>query len=388
MRVGAEVWADDGFAPLLDQRVGLLTNSAARIGDTTVLNAMTAAGVDVVTVFTPEHGFSATSAAGAPVADGSIDGVAIVSLYGTDRAPSAAELAQLDVLVFDLQDVGVRAYTYLATLGLAMQAAAEADVAVVVLDRPNPLGDRHREGWVTTPGSTSFVSQYPTPATHGLTAGELALALQGEQWLPGVAAVELTVVPVQGWARADDWSTTGLAWYPPSPSLPTTDSVALYPGTVLLEATTVSLGRGTDTPFTVVGAPWVDGEALASALNGRVLPGVRFEPATLTPVASEAVPDPAFAGETIPGVRIVVTDPVAVRPVALGVHVLDELRRHGATAGVGDIIDQPNLLDLLAGTDRLRLGLEAEMSAADLVAEWRADATAFDTLRAPYLLYD
>lgn len=388
VRVGAEVWADDGFAALADQRVGLLTNSAARVGEATVLAAMVDAGVEVVTVFTPEHGFSATAAAGAAVGDGSVDGVQVISLYGTERAPTPTDLGGLDVIVFDLQDVGVRAYTYLATLGLTMEAAAEAGVPVVVLDRPNPLGDRVREGWVTAPGFTSFVSQYPVPATHGFTAGELAQALQGEQWLPAVEGVELTVVPVEGWRRTDDWTATGLTWHPPSPSLPTTDSVALYPGTVLLEATTVSLGRGTETPFTVVGAPWVDGAALAAALDERALPGVAFEATTVSPESSEAVPDPPFAGEDVPGVRIVVTDPAAVRPMTVGVHVLDALRRQAEAAGVGEIIDRPDMLDLLAGTDQLRVGLQRGVPAADLVAGWQADVAAFDDLRAPYLLYD
>ncbi|MEM9612303.1 MAG: DUF1343 domain-containing protein [Actinomycetota bacterium] len=388
MRVGAQVWADDGFTALDGRRVGLLTNSAARIDDDrTVLQAMAAAGIEVVTVFTPEHGFSATVAAGAAVGDGSVDGVRIISLYGADRAPSPADLAELDVLVFDLQDVGVRAYTYLATLGLALEAAAAADVPVVVLDRPNPLGDRVREGWVTVPTFTSFVSQYPVPATHGLTAGELAQALRGERWLPGVGAADLTVVPVEGWRRTDAWATTGLTWHPPSPSLPTTGSVALYPGTVLLEATTVSLGRGTDAPFTVAGAPWVDGEALAAELNGRALPGVRFEPTFFTPVASEAVPAPPFADQSVPGVRIVIVEPAAVRPVAIGVHVLDALRRQSVAGADGEIIDRPEMLDLLAGTDRLRLGLQAGTPAAELVASWEADIAGFDALRAPYLLY-
>lgn len=389
-RVGAQVWADEGFSALDGKRVGVLTNSSARIDDRTVLDAMLAAGVEVTVVFTPEHGFDAEAAAGAVVADGFDDerGLPVVSLYGAGRAPSPADLTEVDVLVFDLQDVGVRAYTYVATMGLAMAAAAEAGIPFVVFDRPNPLGDRVREGWVRADGFESFVSQFPVPARHGMTAGEMARAIQGERWLAPADDVDLIVVGVEGWQRSTGWEATGLIWYPPSPSLPTTDSVVLYPGTVLLEATSLSLGRGTPAPFTVVGAPWVDGPALAEAMNGRGLPGVRFEPTEFTAVASPSVPDPPYAGVAVPGIRIVVLDLDTVRPVALGVHLLAELSTQARSAGQATVVDRPEMLDLLAGTDQLRLGLAAGRPAEELVAGWGPELAAFDQLRTPYLLYD
>ncbi len=388
-RVGAAVWADEGFAALADRRVGLVSNGAARIGSVPVVDVMVAAGVDVVALYAPEHGFDAVVAAGAPVADGvhPVHGIPVHSLYGADRELDPADLAGVEILVFDLQDVGVRAYTYLATMGSAMEAATAADIPFVVLDRPNPLGDRAVEGWIRTPELDSFVSRYPVPAVHGLTAGELALAAGGEGWLD-IEGLRLSVVRVDGWDRTDPWDGAELPWHAPSPSLPDLDSVALYPGLVLLEGTSVSVGRGTTSPFTVVGAPWLDGEALARSLAAEDLPGVGFEPTTFTPVATADLPDPPHAGVPSAGVRIVVEDPDLVRPLALGVHVLAAVEAQAAAAGVGTVVDNPELLDLLAGTSRLRQGLAAGRTPTELSADWAADVERFAELRRPYLLYD
>lgn len=395
VRVGAEVAAADGFGRFRGLRVGVILNVASVVDGRSLLDALAAAeGVDVVAAFAPEHGVRGDAPAGAPVGD-TVDaatGVPVHSLYGEERAPSPEQLAGLDVLVFDLQDVGARPYTYVSTMGLCMQAAARAGVPFVVLDRPNPLGgagsaDGGVEGWTLDPAFASFVGRYPVPLVHGLTAGELARMIQGEGWLDGLDGLQLDVVPMEGWRRDQRWADTGRVWVPPSPGLPSPDTAAVYPGTVLFEATSASVGRGTGEPFSLVGAPWADGEAAAEALNARGLPGVRFEPVTFTPGPTPAVPEPPLAGQPLGGVRVVVTDPAAVRPVAIGVHLLDVFGAQAQVAGETGFVARPATLDALAGTDRLRRALAAGTPAADIVAAWVDEDAAFDQLRQPYLLY-
>ncbi|MGB5758135.1 MAG: DUF1343 domain-containing protein, partial [Acidimicrobiales bacterium] len=271
------------------KRVGLIASRASVVGDRTVIDLLAQSdSVDLVSVFAAEHGIRADVDAGATIDDG-VDpatGLAVHSLYGATRSPTAEMLADIDVLVFDLQDVGARFYTYTATMGLAMQAAARAGIPFVVMDRPNPIGGTSLGGAVRDDDHRSFVGQYPIPAVHGMTAAELALAIRGEGWLDGLEGLDLRVVAMSGWARDDLWADTGLAWVPPSPGLPTALTALVYPATVLFEATTLSFGRGTDHPFSQVGAPWLDGEDLARALNDRNLPGIRFRAVTFTPLAA------------------------------------------------------------------------------------------------------
>ncbi len=388
VRVGAAVLVDDGLRPLVSQRVGLITNNAAQVDGERVLDLMLRSeAVDLVAIFAPEHGIEAIEPGGFEVADTTANGGEIVvhSLYGSDRAPTQEALAELDVLVFDLQDVGVRAYTYLSTMGLAMEAAAEAEIPFVVLDRPNPLGGDYLAGYVRDPDLDSFISAYPVPAAHGLTAGELALAIKGEGWLDGVDRLQLEVVAMEGWHRDLVWSQTDLTWVAPSPGLPTVDATSVYPGTVLFEATSLSVGRGTAEPFTLVGAPWIDGERLAADLNGRALPGVWIEPATFTPVATPLDPDPPYDSQTVNGIRIEVTDQSVVQPVELGIHLFEAVK---AQAVADALVARPEMLDLLAGSDRLRHAFDSGVGADAIIAGWADELSAFATLRQPYLLYD
>lgn len=390
LRVGAEVLADDGFALLADRRVGVVLNQASLVRGQSLLDVLaTSDRLDLVAAFAPEHGVRGTAPAGAGVGDG-IDqttGVPVYSLYGDVRAPTAAMLADVDVLLFDLQDVGARPYTYISTMGLAMQAAADAGVPFVVLDRPNPLGGHYIDGFIRAEAEHSFIGQYPIPSAHGMTTGELALAIKGEGWLPGLEELDLQVVAMDGWQRTDRWTDTGLAWTPPSPSLPTVTSSEVYSGTVLFEAAAVSVGRGTAEPFSAIGAPWVDSDQLSLVLNGRGLPGVRFEPVTFTPLASEAVPSPPFEGEVLTGIRLVVVDGATYRPVETAVHLLTALNAQAVEQEIDGFIANPALLDLLAGTDRFRLAVEAGTDPADIARSWADEVSDFATLRAPYLLY-
>lgn len=378
VRTGAEVLVDAGFAPLVGRRVGLIANRASTVGGERLIDVLADhPEIELVALFAPEHGLGADDEAGQTVADG-LDpgtGLTVHSLYGDDRAPTIDVLDQLDVLVFDLQDAGARFYTYTSTLGLAMQAAAGAGVPVVVLDRPNPLGGDRPDGQLLDPANASFIGLYPIPMLHGLTVGELARAIQGEGWLDGLDGLALDVVGLEGWDRSARWDDTGLDWVAPSPGLPTPELSLLYPATVLLEATTVSFGRGTDRPFGQFGAPWLDAEALVAELDAIGLAGVGFEPTAFVPGGER---------EPVPGVRLAVTDPQAIRPLLVGVHVLDRLLDQ---AGERAIIDRPDFLDLLAGGPDLRLALSAGRGPGDIAASWDGGLADWDQIRAPYLLY-
>jgi uncharacterized protein YbbC (DUF1343 family) len=390
---GAQHLVDSEFAALDGLRVGLVTNHTAVVdtadgGPGHLIDRLHAArNVTLAALFGPEHGLRGTAEAGAAVESGrdAATGVPIYSLYGSSKRPPPESLAGLDALVFDMQDVGARFYTYVSTMGYAMQAAAEAGLPFVVLDRPNPLGG-HVGGFVLEPEHTSFVGLYPIPVQHGLTAGELALTIRAEGWLPGLDALDLRVVEMAGWDRSMLWPDTGLGWTPTSPNVPDFETALVYPGAALFEGTVVSEGRGTEAPFRLVGAPWLDGAALADTLDARELPGVRFEPARFTPRSIPGVAaHPKFEGEAVEGVLVVVTDAGAVEPVALGVHLLHaayQQRTHNV-----DFFDA-DWLAKLAGTRRLQRMLEVGARPEQIVAAWEDEVATFERARRPYLLYE
>lgn len=390
---GAQRLVDTGFAALDGMTVGLVANHTARV-DTTdggpphLIDRLAAApNVVLAALFGPEHGLRGTAEAGAAVGGGTdaATGVPVYSLYGSSKKPPPESLAGLDALVFDVQDVGARFYTYVSTMGHAMQAAAEASLPFVVLDRPNPLGGRVG-GFVMEPEHQSFVGRYPIPIRHGLTVGELARMIVAKSWLPGLDSLDLRVVEMAGWNRTMRWPDTGLPWVPTSPNIPDVETALVYPGAAFFEGTTASEGRGTDTPFRLVGAPWLDGAALADTLNARTLPGVRFEPARFTPRSIPGVAaHPRFEGEKIEGVRIIVTDARAVRPVALGVYLLHAV--YGQRSPGLDFFDA-DWLARLAGTQRFQHMLEDGASPEAIIAAWQDEVAAFEQARRPYLLYN
>jgi uncharacterized protein YbbC (DUF1343 family) len=390
VRTGAQVLADRGFDLLDGRRVGLIVNHTARVDTVHLIDAVDAtSGVTLAVLFGPEHGLRGTADAGETVSDGVDDrtGAPVYSLYGQTRKPTPEMLDGLDVLVFDIQDVGARFYTYISTMGLAMQAAAEADLPFVVLDRPNPLGGVLVSGFVLEPEQTSFVGQYPIPVAHGLTVGELAQMIKGEGWLPGLENLDLTVVPVEDWQRPQRWPATGLPWIPPSPNIPDVETAFVYPGTCLFEATGASEGRGTREPFRLLGAPWADGQALVDTLTARTLPGVRFTPAPFTPESIEGMAsNPKLEGVPLGGIRLHVVDPSAYRPVATGIHVLHAFYHQAQRAGEA-FVTRPDWMDKLAGTERLREMLTAGATPEAIVAAWQAEVDAFAQRRTPYLLY-
>jgi uncharacterized protein YbbC (DUF1343 family) len=388
---GAEVLAASSFAAIAGKRVGLITNQTGRAGDEHLADLMSkAANVKLAAIFAPEHGFRGSAEAGAKVGDG-IDektGVRIHSLYGASRKPTPVMLQNLDVLVFDIQDIGARFYTYISTMGLAMQAAAAARIPFIVLDRPNPLGGEYVSGFVREPALRSFVGQYPLPIVHGLTVGELAQMIKGEKWLDGLEALDLTVVKMQGWQRGMRWPQTKRAWIATSPNIPTFEAALVYPGIGIVGEIKVNEGRGTPTPFSLFGAPWLDGERMAQRLNALVLPGVRFQPAAYIPRSIPGTATrPRYAGARLTGVRVVVTDVARVEPVEVGIHVLAALAAEARAKGVTETYPNPRMFHLIAGTQRLHRMLKAGSSGAAIVRAWQDEVARFKVLRSRYLLY-
>lgn len=382
VRTGAAVLAEDGFARLRGQRVGLIVNHTARVDTVHLIDLIDEApDVTLAALFGPEHGLRGQAGAGEHVASDRDPktGVPIFSLYGERRKPTAEMLENVDVLVFDIQDIGARFYTYISTMGLTMQAAAEHGVPFLVLDRPNPLGGNHVSGFVLDTTHRSFVGQYPIPVQHGLTVGELARMIQGEAWLDGLDALQLDVVPAQGWARAEQWPETHLPWRAPSPNIPDYETALIYPGAAFFEATAASEGRGTPHPFKLIGAPWADGQTLADTLNARDLPGVRFEAATFTPESNK------LQGEQLEGIRHVITDADAYQPVATGVHVLHAFYHQAPSAA--EFLTRPEWLAKLAGTERFLEMLRAGRRPEAIIKSWEPAITQFREDREAYLIY-
>jgi uncharacterized protein YbbC (DUF1343 family) len=387
---GAERLAAAAFAPLDRKRVGLITNQTGRVGAAHVADLLSSArGPRLAAIFAPEHGFRGTAEAGAPVEHGRDPrtGVPVLSLYGATRKPTEAMLRDIDVLVFDIQDVGVRFYTYISTMGLAMQAAAARRIPFLVLDRPNPLGGEGVSGFVLDPALKSFVGQYPMPIVHGMTVGEIARMIKGERWLDGLDRLDLTVIEMEGWKRAMRWPATGLAWTPTSPNVPTFETALVYPGMGLVGEVLVNEGRGTPTPFLQFGAPWLDGARSAASLNALQLPGVRFEPTRYTPRSIPNVAaDPRFRDRSLPGVRLAITSAAAYPPLHVGMHVLAELRESSVASGA-PLFGNLGMFHATSGTRRLHAMLERGTRGADITASWGAEVERFRRLRAPYLIY-
>jgi uncharacterized protein YbbC (DUF1343 family) len=297
-------------------------------------------------------------------------------------------LRDLNVLVFDIQDIGVRFYTYISTMGLAMQAAAEAGIPFVVLDRPNPLGGDYVSGFVLEPALASFVGRYPIPIVHGLTVGELARMIAGERWLPGLDRLDLQVVAMKGWRRSMRWSELRRPWIATSPNIPTFEAALVYPGMGVVGEARVNEGRGTSTPFSLLGAPWLDGERMVERLRALKLAGVRFERAAFTPRSIPRVAShPRFEGKALEGVRIVVTDVARFEPLETGMHVLAALAAEARREGKAPLIGNLAMFYAIAGTRRLRRMLAEGRDGTAIIAAWQAEVARFRAGRAPYLLY-
>lgn len=389
VKTGLDVWVAEGFAPLKGKRVGAIVNPTsvdARFRHLADLLAEVP-GVTLSALFGPEHGIrgEAQYMVAVDEAKDARTGVPVHSLYGStfdSLSPRRAWLEGLDALVFDIQDVGSRYYTYVYTMALAMKAAGAAGIPFYVLDRPNPLNGLTIEGNLVGKGYESFVGLYPIPNRHGMTAGELAQLFNAEQGF----RCALTVVRAEGWKRTQFWDQTGLPFIPPSPNMPTPDTALVYPGMCLGEGTNVSEGRGTCRPFEQFGAPWLDSERMHARLAAQRLPGVSFRPVGFTPTFDK------FRGESCRGLFMHVVDRARFQPLRTGIAIFEAARavaprdfawREDAYEFVEDV----PAFDLLCGTDQVRRGIEAGWALDRLVEGFEAEAEAFAKRRAPYLLY-
>jgi uncharacterized protein YbbC (DUF1343 family)/CubicO group peptidase (beta-lactamase class C family) len=370
---GIDVLRADNFAAIAGRRVGLLTNHTgrARDGATTIDLLHGAADVSLVALFSPEHGIRGILDTKIPSSVDDKTGLVIHSLYGDTRRPTADMLQGIDTMVVDLQDIGSRFYTYMASIAYVMEEAAPRNIEVVVLDRPNPINGWQIEGPIQDASTEGFTAYFPMPVRHGLTLGELASLFNEERRI----GARLTVIEMQGWRRDAWWDETGLLWINPSPNMRNLWQATMYPGIGAIEFANVSVGRGTDGPFQYVGAPWVDGVRLAETLNAAGLPGIRFYPVTFTPSASK------YAGEECGGVYLVVTDRQAVRPVRVGLELVSALSRLFPGR-----LDLGRTAMLYGSAGELARAMKAEPTQA-IAADWAAGEARWRTLRAKYLRY-
>ncbi len=403
MKLGVDVFFEKHLGLVRGKRVGLITNPTGVGRDLVSIVEKFRAHPDVklVALYGPEHGVRGNAQAGEFV-DFFRDehfSLPVFSLYGQALKLPIAPLADIDatmrdfdtqhtgkqvergmldgidVLVFDLQDVGTRVYTYVATMAYAMSAAADAGIPFVVLDRPNPINGGAMEGPILEyPRHSSFIGLYPIPLRHGMTTGELA-QLFNAKFLPKPCA--LTVVPLEGWQRRDWFETTGLPWVIPSPNIPTVDTATVYPGQVLLEGTNLSEGRGTTKPFELFGAPWLDGYVLARELNAQAIPGAFFREAWFTPTFSK------FAGERCGGCQLHVTDRERFAPVAAVLTLLSVVKQLG-----GPKLElHADYFDKVMGTSSVREAFERGVPAGQIVSTWKPGLADFAKQREPFLLY-
>jgi uncharacterized protein YbbC (DUF1343 family) len=370
---GIDVLRAQEFAPLKGRRVGLVTNHTgrARDGATTIDLLHRAKGVTLVALFSPEHGIRGILDAAVASSKDEKTGLVIHSLYGDTRRPSAGMLDGIDTIVIDLQDIGSRFYTYMTTMAYVMEEAVKRHISVVVLDRPNPIDGFHIEGPALDQAQLSFVGYYPMPIRHGMTLGELAKLFNAENKI----GANLTVIEMRNWRRSQWFDETSQPWINPSPNMRNLLQAALYPGIGAFEGTNLSVGRGTDTPFEQIGAPWIDGVRLSEVLNSRAIPGIRFYPVRFTPAASK------YAGEECGGVFMVITDRLALRPVRVGVEIASAINSlYGARFEL-------EAAERLFGSTEQLVRLRAGENPATLAAAWSVGEARWRLLRAKYLLY-
>ena len=382
---GADLLRRSGWADLRGQRVGVVTNPTGILDDLShVVDAMVASGdVNVVAVFGPEHGFRGTAQAGDSEGN-HVDprtGVMVYDAYGADSTKLAGfyRAANVETVVFDIQDVGARFYTYIWTMYEAMKAAVATGARFVVLDRPNPVGGSAR-GPMLQPGFTSGVGKKEIVQQHGMTVGEIARFFDGEflQAEVGARLSELKITEMTGWRRAMNFTDTGLTWVMPSPNMPTPDTALVYPGTCLFEATNLSEGRGTTRPFELIGAPYID-YRWAEALNAKMIPGVRFREAYFTPTFSKN------ANKVCGGVQLHITDPAKVEAITVATHMMVEAKRlYPVFDWRGDA---GRWIDLLTGSTRFRDMLTAGASASAITSAWRPELSEWNRRGRQYLLY-
>ena len=389
VRTGIDVLVENNFSILKGKRVGLITNpTGATAGLVSAVDVFAHSNqVKLVALFGPEHGVRGDVAAGSRV-DSFVDsatGIPVYSLYGKTTKPTEEMLKGIDVLVYHIQDIGVRSYTYINTMAKAMAAAAEHGIEFVVLDRPNPLTGNTIEGNVLDMKFKSFVGMFPIPYVYGMTCGELAAMMNNEGWLEGGKKCKLSVVTMEGWKRSMWWEDTGLQWVPTSPHIPNAATALFCAATGIIgELDGLSVGVGYTLPFQLVGATWIDAAKLAQELNGRNIPGVYFRPIVYTPFYG------AMQGKQVSGVQVYFLDRNEVDLVSLQLYIvqtIDELYP-ARDVFVHSDSSRIKMFDNVMGTDAVRIALEQKVPVAAIIAGWKKEVDAFLPLRNKYLLYE
>ncbi len=387
VKTGDEVLLSKYLNLLKGKSIGIITNQSGELQDgnhiVDVLSKVP--GVKLTALFAPEHGIRGKESAGEEFS-GSIDkktGVPVYSLYGKNRKPSPEMLKGIDVLIYDIQDVGARFYTFISTLDYSMEAAAENHLKFIVLDKPDMLRADLVDGPVLVDSLRSFIGIQPITSVYGMTPGEFATMINDAGMLAGGVKADLTVIRMENYRRSMWYDQTGLKWITPSPNLPDMTAVEVYPGTVLLEATNVSEGRGTEHPFETIGAPYINSNKLISLLRKQNISGVGFEPVDFVPKPFEWAGKPKYEGEVCHGVRIIVKDRNSFRPVEMGATIVWAIRKLYPTQF--KFID--SYFDKLAGTGSVRTMLEEGKSPKEIFGSWRNGQRKFENLRKKYLLY-
>jgi uncharacterized protein YbbC (DUF1343 family) len=373
VQTGLDVLEAQKFAPLRAKRIGLITNHTGvdSQGRSNVELLAHAAGVQLVALFSPEHGLAGRNNEKISSSKDPSTGLPVYSLYGETLRPTDEMLKGIDALVFDIQDAGVRFYTYTVTMAYCMEEAAKRKIAFFVLDRPNPLGGEILEGPMLDADKTNFVAYFPLPMRYGLTIGELAQFFNAENHI----GADLHVIPMRNWHRNYFFESTGMRWIPPSPALRTVKGSILYPGIEILQSPGVSVGRGTQTPFEEFGAPWMNGDEVAAALNDRHIPGVHFAAQPFIPISGP------YSGQRCGGVSIRITDRFAVRSMRMGLEIAEILQKLYPKE-----FDTPKLVGLVGNSDTVQQ-VQSGVSPEKIVASWSSSLAAFDQTRRKYFLY-
>ena len=376
VKTGADLLFTKYFKYIKGKNIGVITNPTALLSDGRhLVDALYEnKEVKIAALFGPEHGIRADTTGAVKNSIDPITGIPVYSLYGKTYKPTSAMMKNIDVLIFDIQDVGARFYTFISTLGLAMEAASEKGIPIIVLDRPNPIRGEYVDGPVALDSMESFVAYAPIPAAYGMTIGELALMYNQEGWLHNGKKCNLIVAKMEGWTRNLWYNQTGLKWIKPSPNMTSLSTAIVYPGTCIFEGTNVSEGRGTDKPFEYIGAPWLNAVEAAKDLNHYNLEGVKFEPIQITPVKTpNNAAQPKYFNQKCNDVYIKVTDRNIFKPVESALYLFWEIKKNCPE----NFKWREKTFDRLCGTPKVRLMLDEGKSPGEIISSWKEDLNIF-----------
>ena len=384
---GDELLLKENIGLLIDKRVGVVTNHSAILPNNVhLVDSLIALRIDVTVLFSPEHGIRGEISDGSKIVSSTDDktGIPIFSLYGSTKKPTKEMLNNIDIILFDIQDIGARFYTYISTLYYILQSAAENNLPVVVLDRPNPVNGLRVGGPVLDLNYSSFIGIAPIPVMHGLTIGELAELFVNENFITTGSKPELTVIKMKGWKRNYYWDDMDREWIPTSPNIPKFETSLIYPGTCFIEGTNVSEGRGTDDPFLTIGAPFINSAELIDRLTSLQIAGIEFFPSSFTPVnLKEKATHPKYEGINCDGVKFMITDKKKFNAVEFGVYLIYSLIK----LYPDNFKFRENYFDKLAGTDKLRKDLLAGKNPSAIIKSWENELEEFKSIRKKYLQY-